>query len=244
MTSTATPVLAKPDSDTARLPRHREQRDGSPSPTAKYVAEAIGTFLLVFTVGAAVYSQSPLAPLAIGAALMVMIYAGGHISGGHYNPAVTLAVLLRRRIGLRDAIAYWITQVGAGLAAALVVRAVIDPAEAAKTAMLTLSGHAVVAAFLVELVFTFALCYVVLNVATSRSHPNNAFYGLAIGFTVVAGAAAVGAISGGAFNPAVTLGAAAMGLFAWPTLWVYLVAQVVGGGVAGLTFRWLNPGDE
>jgi aquaporin Z len=244
MTSTATPVLAKPNSDTAPIPRHREQRDESPSPTAKYVTEAIGTFLLVFTVGAAVYSQSPLAPLAIGAALMVMIYAGGHISGGHYNPAVTLAVLLRSRIGLRDAIAYWITQVGAGVLAALLVRVVIDPAEAAKTATLMLSGHAVVAAFLVELVFTFALCYVVLNVATSSSHPNNTFYGLAIGFTVVAGAAAAGAISGGAFNPAVTLGAAAMGLFAWPTLWVYLVAQVVGGVVAGLTFRWLNPGDK
>lgn len=200
--------------------------------------------MLVFTVGTAVYSGNPLAPLAIGAALMVMIYAGGHISGGHYNPAVTLAVLLRRRIDLRDAIAYWIVQLSAGLVAALAVWAVIDPAKAAKTPTLTLSGHAIIAAYVVELIFTFALCYVVLNVATSRSHPSNSFYGLAIGFTVVAGAAAVGTISGAAFNPAVTFGAAAMGLFAWPTLWVYLVAQIMGGIAAGLAFRSLNPSDK
>ena len=73
---------------------------------------------------------------------------------------------------------------------------------------------------------------------------DNSFYGMAIGFTVVAGAFAVGAISGGAFNPAVSLGAAVMGLFAWPTLWVYLLAQVVAGVVAGVSFPSLNPDDE
>jgi aquaporin Z len=101
-----------------------------------------------------------------------------------------------------------------------------------------------VAAFVVELLFTFALCYVVLNVATSKSHPDNSFYGLAIGFTVVAGAFAVGAISGGAFNPAVSFGAAVMGMFAWPTLWVYLVAQVLAAIAAGVTFLALNPDDK
>jgi aquaporin Z len=85
---------------------------------------------------------------------------------------------------------------------------------------------------------------VVLNVATSKDHPDNSFYGLAIGFTVVAGAVAVGAISGGAFNPAVTVGAAVMGMFAWPTLWVYLVAQVVAGVGAGAVFLALNPNDR
>ena len=92
--------------------------------------------------------------------------------------------------------------------------------------------------------FTFALCYVVLNVATSRDHANNSFYGLAIGFTVMVGAVAVGGISGGAFNPAVTVGADVMGLFAWSTLWLYLVAQVVAGIVAGFAFRALNPADK
>jgi aquaporin Z len=216
---------------------------GTPA-RVKYAVEAIGTFFLVFTVGAAVGSRSTLAPLAIGAVLMVMVYAGGHLSGGHYNPAVTVAALVRRRIGLRDAAGYWLAQFGGGLLAAVVVRIVVDPAQAAKTTTLTLTGAGMLAAFVVELLFTFALCYVVLNVATSKHHPDNSFYGLAIGFTVVAGAFAVGAISGGAFNPAVSVGAAVMGIFAWPTLWVYLVGQVVAGAAAGAAFRALNPDDR
>jgi len=215
-----------------------------PRASVKYAVEAIGTFFLVFTVGAAVGSGSPFAPLGIGAVLMVMIYAGGHLSGGHYNPAVTMAVLVRRRIRLRDAVGYWVVQLGAGLLAAVVVRTIVDPTRMAAAATMTLSGRTLLAAFVVELLFTFALCYVVLNVATSKSHPDNSFYGLAIGFTVVAGAFAVGAISGGAFNPAVSLGAAVMGMFAWPTLWVYLVAQVIAGIVAGVSFLALNPDDK
>jgi aquaporin Z len=210
----------------------------------KYATEAIGTFFLVFTIGTAVGSHSPLAPLAIGAALMVMVYAGGHLSGGHYNPAVTLAALIRHRIGMRDALGYWLSQIGAGLIAALLVRTVIDPTQTAATATLTLGGSTLLAAFVVELLFTFALCYVVLNVATSKDHPTNSFYGLAIGFTVVAGAIAVGGISGGAFNPAVTFAGAVMHIFAWQTLWVYLVAQVIAGAAAGLTFLALNPEDK
>jgi aquaporin Z len=234
---------------TAQAPTHGISGDtvnvvSGPRASVKYAVEAIGTFFLVFTVGAAVGSGSPLAPLGIGAVLMVMIYAGGHLSGGHYNPAVTMAVLMRRRIGLRDAVAYWVVQFGAGLLAAVVVRTVVDPTRMATAAAMTLTGRTLVAAFVVELLFTFALCYVVLNVATSKHHPDNSFYGLAIGFTVVAGAFAVGAISGGAFNPAVSLGAAVMGMFAWPTLWIYLVAQALAGVAAGATFLALNPDDK
>jgi aquaporin Z len=223
---------------------HVDDTSAARRAAVKYAVEAIGAFFLVFTVGAAVGSRSSLAPLAIGAVLMVMIYAGGHLSGGHYNPAVTLAVLARRRIGLRDAVAYWMVQFGAGVLAAVVVRTVIDPAQLAAIATVTLSGRTLLAAFVVELLFTFALCYVVLNVATSKDHPENSFYGLAIGFTVVAGAVAVGGISGGAFNPAVTIGAAVMHMFAWPTLWVYLVAQVIAGAAAGVAFLALNPDDK
>jgi len=124
------------------------------------------------------------------------------------------------------------------------VRTVVDSAQAASTATRALSGAVVSAAFVVELLFTFALCYVVLNVATSKHHPDNSFYGLAIGFTVVAGAFAVGSISGGAFNPAVAVGGAVMGVFAWPTLWIYLVGQVVAGAAAGAAFLALNPDDR
>ncbi|MDB6002959.1 MAG: permease, glycerol uptake facilitator [Rhizobacter sp.] len=225
-----------------QAPPQRTTEVITPPRTARKLAvELIGTFFLVFTVGATVYSGSQFAPLAIGAALMVMIYAGGHISGGHYNPAVTLAALVRGRIGPRESVAYWITQLVAGVLAALVVRGIVTRGP---VGTLALSGHAMTAAFVAELLFTFALTYVVLNVATSKDHPNNSFYGLAIGFTVLTGAFAVGGISGGAFNPAVALGGAVMGLFAWKTLWVYLVAQVLAGTAAGATFRILNPDDK
>jgi aquaporin Z len=172
---------------------------------------------------------------------MAMIYAGGHISGGHYNPAVTVAALFRRRIGFRDAAAYVVAQVVAGIVAGLIARAVVNPGTART---LTLSGHTEAATAEVELLVTFALCYVVLNVATSKDQPGNGFYGLAIGFTVAAGAFAVGGISGGVFNPAVALGGATAGLFGWSTIWVYLVVQLAAGLAAGLAFLALNPGDK
>jgi aquaporin Z len=206
----------------------------------KYVVEIIGTFFLVFTVGTTAFISGSLAPLAIGAALMVMIYAGGHISGGHYNPAVTVAALVRGRIGAADAVGYWIAQFVGALLAALAARGV---AHHGRITAMTLSGH-IGAAFVAELLFTFALCWVVLNVATSKDHPVNSFYGLAIGFTVMAGAVAVGGISGGAFNPAVAVGASTIGLFAWSNLWLYLVAEVIAGVAAGLAFRALNPADK
>jgi aquaporin Z len=187
-----------------------------------------------------VRTGTALAPLAIGAVLMVMVYAGGHISGGHYNPAVTLGALVRGRIGAGDAIGYWVTQVVAGLLAAVVVRATVSASQAHPLAP---TGHALASALIVEFLYTFALAYVVLNVATSKDHPDNSFYGLAIGFTVLVGAVSVGAISGGAFNPAVVLGGAAMGLFAWSTL-LYLVPQLIAGVAAGVVFRALNPTDN
>ena len=168
----------------------------------RYVTEFIGTFFLVFAVGCTVLGKVPLAPLAIGVTLMVMIYAGGHISGGHYNPAVTLAVLVRGKISRVDAVGYWVAQVVGGLLAALAARYLVNPA---KVTALSPSGRGVTVALLAEAIFTFALAFVVLNVATSRDHPDNGFYGLAIGFTVVAGAFAVGGLSGGAFNPAVAV---------------------------------------
>jgi aquaporin Z len=207
----------------------------------RYLTEFIGTFFLVFVIGCTVLGKVPLAPLAIGVTLMVMIYAGGHISGGHYNPAVTLAVLVRGKITRGDAVGYWAAQVVGGLLAALVARYLVNPA---KVTALSPSGRGVVVALLAEAIFTFALAYVVLNVATSRDHPGNDFYGLAIGFTVVAGAFAVGGLSGGAFNPAVAVGAATMGLFAWAKIWIWLLAELVAGALAGVVFLMLNPDER
>ena len=206
----------------------------------KYVTEFIGTFGLVFTVGCAVLTRSGLAPLAIGGVLTVLVYAGGHISGGHYNPAVSLAAYVRGRLSQPDLFRYWVAQLAAALIAAPLARFVANPP--AVTA-LSVSGRGYVAALLVEFIFTFALAYVVLNVATSKDHPGNSFYGLAIGFTMFAGVAAAGGISGGAFNPAIAFGATLMGLLSWANIWIYLLANVAGGVLAALTFLYLNPDD-
>ncbi|MGN6161240.1 MAG: MIP/aquaporin family protein [Marmoricola sp.] len=208
-------------------------------PIRKYVVEAIGTFFLVFTIVLAVAQNAALAPLAIGAALMVMIFAGGHISGGHFNPAVSLAIFIRGRIDPADLIGYWIAQfLGAALAALLGTWYFSSHCGPA------LSGKPMWQALVAEALFTFALAWVVLNVATSKNHPDNNFYGLAIGFTVLAGAVAVGAISGGAFNPAVGLGIAIAHLRAWGDLWIYLVGPLVGAVGAGVAFKVLNADDR
>lgn len=241
MTTSNTSRLEPEAGSVASVDQNPRRSAHLPNTVARYLVEGIGTLFLVFTVGASVRSGSVLAPLAIGAVLMAMIYAGGHISGGHFNPAVTVAALVRRRIDLRDAAGYWIAQFVGGLFGAGIVLAVIAPGQVEPHSW---SGHAMMATFVVELLFTFALCYVVLNVATSKDHPDNSFYGLAIGFTVAAGAVAVGGVSGAAFNPAVVLGGIAMGMFTGPMLLVYVAAQIIAGIAAGLVFRTLNPDDK
>jgi aquaporin Z len=206
----------------------------------KYIAEFIGTFFLVLTVGCTVMSTGTgvIPPLAIGSALMVMVYAGGHVSGGHYNPAVTLAVFLRGRCPAKDVLPYMAAQVlGALIAAA--VASFLRPDFVATA--IHAEFHRVAAA---EFFFTFALAYVVLNTATAKGTQGNSFYGLAIGFTVLVGAFAVGDISGGAFNPAVAVGAASLGFVTWPTVWMHLVAELAGGALAAITFKMLNPEDK
>jgi len=210
----------------------------------KSITEFIGTFFLVLTIGMTVVGHKAnddvIPPLAIGAALMAMVYAGGHISGAHYNPAVTLGVYLRGRCPLADVPFYMIAQVLGSLAAALLVNFLKGGGGLRFQAY---PADLVVKALLVEFLFTFALMYVVLNVATSKATAGNSYYGLAIGFTVMAGAFAVGAISGGAFNPAVALGVATMGLVSVTNVWIHLAADFAGGAAAAFVFRYLNPDD-
>lgn len=207
----------------------------------KYLAEFIGTFFLVLTVGCSVIGGAALPPLAIGAALMVMIFAAGHISGGHLNPAVTLAVWLRGKCDTKDVAPYMVSQVAAGIVAAGVTKFLTSGAPGhLKPAPDLAVGPALVA----ELLFTFALCYVVLNVATAKGTSGNSFYGLAIGMTVMTGAFAVGGISGGAFNPAVAVGISIMGLAKWSSLWIYLAGNFAGGALAAYAFKTINPQDK
>ncbi|MGH7992153.1 MAG: MIP/aquaporin family protein [Limisphaerales bacterium] len=206
----------------------------------KYLVEFIGTFFLVLTVGMTVINPDAgtIAPLAIGSALMIMVYAGGYISGGHYNPAVTLAVWLRGRCPQSDVLPYLGSQFAGGIVAAM--------------AVLFLKGDPTVVpqelsifpALVAELVGTFALAYVVLNVATAKATAGNSYFGLAIGFTVATMAFALGGVSGGAFNPAVALGITVMHLARTANLWLYLAANFAGGALAAAAFRFINPEDK
>ena len=200
----------------------------------KYITEFIGTFFLVLV--AALTGNAA----AIGVTLMVMIFAGGHISGAHYNPAVTLAVLIRGKVSSQDAIIYMVVQVIAAIVAALVAKWYMGDMAAAT---MDLSGK-VAKAFIGELIGTFALAYVVLNVATSKGTTGNSFYGLAIVLTVFAMASTFGSVSGGVFNPAVAVGATVVKAFALKNIWIYLVACFGGGFLAALIFNFINEEDK
>lgn len=210
----------------------------------KYLTEFIGTFFLVLTIGCSVIGGASIPPLAIGAALMVMIFAGGHVSGAHYNPAVTLAVWMRGKCETKDVAPYMISQVIAACVAAAAVKFLTAGALTGLKTAIKAANPEVGPALLAEFLYTFALAYVVLNVATAKGTAGNSFYGLAIGMTVMTGAFAVGGISGGAFNPAVAIGATMMGLIDSSKVWIHLVADFAGGAAAAYAFKFINPEDK
>jgi aquaporin Z len=201
----------------------------------RYVTELVGTFFLVFTIGMVSVTASAGAPLAIGSMLMAMVYMGGHVSGAHYNPAVSVAVLMRGAMEKADFVPYVLAQLlGATLASAVVV---VLTGSSFAPAPATGPLQAVVA----EALVTFALALVVLNVATVEAIKGNSYYGLAIGFTVLAGASAVGNFSGGAFNPAVGIGPALVDTLSGgdsiADVWLYIVGPVAGGAAAAAVFE-------
>jgi aquaporin Z len=205
-----------------------------------WIAEFVGTFFLVLTIGCTVIPAAAgvIAPLAIGAALMVMVYACGHISGGHFNPAVTLAICIRGRCEGKQLIPYWVAQVVACVAASLVAVFLVGKSGT------PMEIKNMPVAFVAEFLFTFALAFVILNSATSKDTAGNSFYGLAIGMTVMTGAFAVGGISGGAFNPAVAVGLAVMKLVNFADIWIHIVAELAAAVCAALIFKSLNPADR
>jgi aquaporin Z len=207
----------------------------------KYLAEFIGTFFLTATVATAAVrgTAGDFAPFAIGFVLMVMVFAGGHISGAHYNPAVTLAVLLRGRCEGRDALPYVLAQLAGGFVGA-VVSQVLAP-EAVVTCQMF---SATLPPLMAEFLFTFALVFVVLNAATAKGTSGNSFYGLAIGGTLLVGALTVGSISLGGFNPAVSLTLALTGKLAWADIWIHWLPQLLAAVAAAFTFKALLPEDR
>ena len=220
----------------------------------KYVYEFIGTFFLVTVIGMVIIEPGAaalgFAPLAIGTVLAVMIFAGGHISGGHYNPAVSLAVFIRgdkQAFTFGNMIVYWVVQLVAGFIAALLVtylKGAFATANAATVVVPTVNVAGVmIPALIAEFLGTFALTYTVLNVATAKGTSGNSFYGWAIGMAVLASAYAFGGITGGAFNPAVALGITQMGVTPWASIWIYWVPQLLAGIIAAFVFRAAHPGE-
>ena len=218
-------------------PAHRLVKLVSPSLLGRQLTvEFIGTFVLVLTIGLATSSKGAgdLAPVAIGSALMVMVFAGGHISGAHYNPAVSIAMLLAGKLRPRSAAPYVITQLAAGALAALLVRALVGRAT---PAILGSDWKILVG----EFIFTLALAYVVLNVTVAQATEGNSFYGLAIGFTVATGIFAMGRTTGGLFNLAAALGGSITGALTWSHSWIYILASLLGGAIAATLYAYLHP---
>jgi aquaporin Z len=211
---------------------------------SKYVTEFIGTFFLVFVIGLTGVNKVEPAPLAIGAILMVMVFMGGHVSGAHYNPAVSLAVWLRGRLKSAELLPYWCVQILGALAAGAMVWVVTGGTVAPRPG----TGTDLAQSLLVEALFTFALALVVLNVATAKGTAGNSFYGLAIGFTIAAAAFAGGGISGGAYNPAVGVGLCMVDWVAKRSdilhVWLYIVGPLAGGALAAFVFKVQNPDDQ
>jgi len=199
----------------------------------KYLTELIGTFFLVLIIG---LSKNP---LAIGFGLTILVYMGAHISGAHYNPAVSLAMLLRKEINISDFIKYILSQVlGASLAAYVVSimssNMIVQPDLQEPVAIILLA----------ELMFTYLLVFVILNVATHPNLKGNSFYGFAIGLTVMTGAYCVGPLTGGVFNPAVSIGPSLIDLvtgngISQHFLWYYLTAPVAGSIIAVIHFNFI-----
>ena len=205
---------------------------------AKLITEFVGTFFLALTIctAAAFGTAGGHAPFAIASTLMVMIYAGGHVSGAHYNPAVTISIYLRGACDKSDVAPYIATQVAAGVAAAMIASNALMPEG--EVAPLVMEAES---AFIAELLFTFALAYVILNVATSDSTEGNGYYGAAIASVVLAGALTVGSISGASFNPAVTASLVTSGVLEASESWIHLVPQLAGAAMAAIVFKAQQP---
>ncbi len=203
----------------------------------KYIVEFIGTFFLALIIGCAVLSGLAVAPLAIGTGLIALVYMGGHISGAHYNPGVTLALWLRGKCETKDVLPYLIAEFAGACAAAACAIFLYGQGS-------PMEFKSIPAGLVAEFLFTFALVFVILNVATARGMAGNPNYGIAIGLIVMAGAFCVGTVSGAAFNPAVSLALGIMSLVAWTDIWIQIVGALAGAVAAVYVFKLVLPEDN
>lgn len=202
----------------------------------KYIVEFIGTFFLVLTVLCCSNVGQNFAPFAISGVLATMIYAGGHISGGHYNPAVSFACCIRGALPFKQFIPYTISQILGSIVSVLIFYLLIGKFESFEPINFNL-----LPLFVAELLFTFALCYVVLLTATKKETAGNSYFGIAIGLTVLVGAITVGGIfSAGAFNPAVAFSIGIVNAISWKLVCITILANLIGAVIASLIFKFTN----
>lgn len=209
----------------------------------KYLIESFGTFFLTLAIlmASRVNAAPGFAPLAAGSMLMAWIVAGRHISGGHYNPAVSLAALMQGKLERFDFPYYWLAQFSGGFLAALI-----------GSFLLNCSGVAVVpartddpaCAVLAEFLGTFALVFIALQVNSPRNNNSHSNAGPAIGFTQFAGMFVFAPISGGYFNPAVVTGLSVAGLIGWNSWWWYGAGALLGAAAAASVFRAMYGEEE
>eukprot|EP00931_Biecheleriopsis_adriatica_P005668 TRINITY_DN10715_c0_g1_i3.p1 TRINITY_DN10715_c0_g1~~TRINITY_DN10715_c0_g1_i3.p1 ORF type:complete len:1024 (-),score=232.19 TRINITY_DN10715_c0_g1_i3:62-3133(-) len=225
---------------------HPEEMGKSATMLSKCACEFVGVFVLVFTVVCNILGKTgTMAATSIACSLMAMIYAVGPVSGGHLNPAVTLTLVLSKKAEAATLPGYWAAQLAGGLAAGFAGCAFFKPAVAN---VAPVSPFTSTFAFLAEAIYTFMLCFVVLNAAASRRNnpakDGNNFFGLAIGFVIVAGGYAVGNVSGAAFNPAVALGLDLSSYsegVGWGFAWAAF--ELLGAAIAAIMFRIVRPED-
>jgi len=199
--------------------------------------EFIGTLFLVLAVGLTGN------PIAIGVTLASMVYIGGHISGAHYNPAVTIAVWLRGKLEKSEVPFYFLAQILGAFSAAIIIAFVSNPFIPEPAVSVTIWQ-----ALLIEILFTFVLATVILTVATAIKLKGNYIYGIAIGLALMAGAFVGGPISGGVYNPAVGLGPILLSLLtgsSYPIKFIllYIIGPSIGGILSAIVFKYLNPKD-
>jgi len=203
----------------------------------KLATEFMGTFLLSFTICASgLYgSAGEYAPFVISSNLMIMIYAGRHISGAHYNPVITVSIYLRGIFDKNEILPYITIQIIAAVSAALVVER-FSLSDATSSEIFNLGTEAIIAEFL----FTFVFAYVVLYVATTESTLDNNYYGAVIALVILVGAITVGSISLASFNPAVTSSLIVSGKVTLGDSWMHFIPQFFGAILATYLYRYTH----
>jgi aquaporin Z len=210
----------------------------------KYLTEGIGTFFLLFIT--ILTSQNPdialAAPLAAGAALLAMTYVGERISGAHYNPAITLAMLMRASTSRTDAIYYIMAQLIGGVLAALIGGFLLNCNTGQEIQMHY--NKMGICSIVAEFCGAFGLTYVFMNVNNPRQTAEKSFSGIAMGFTLAGFIYALRSISGGVFNPALALSLLTIGALDGSDLWIYLAGAILGAAAANTVFLVVNSNEN